>query len=75
MAAILAIEKSVHFKWIHFWLETDFMLLLHAFSHPLRVHWSLYTHWMNCKKPTNNLNFRITHIYCEGNACANKLAS
>lgn len=36
---------------------------------------SLYTCWMNCKKLTNNFSFRITHIYHEDNACADKLAS
>ncbi|KHN48865.1 hypothetical protein glysoja_019374 [Glycine soja] len=51
---------------LNFWLQ--------AYSDPFLVHWSIYTRCLNCIKLTQSFSFRITHIYREGNACADKLA-
>lgn len=74
--------------WLLFWLlkqqfltiggtsgwKLTLTLLLLAFSHPKSVHWSINTSWTNCINHTNHINFRIYHIYREGNACTDKLA-
>lgn len=75
MVVVLAIERAIFYNWKHFWLETDSTLVLHAFSHPKSVHWSIYNRWMNCINHINHINFRISHIYREGNVCVAKLAS
>lgn len=50
---------------LNFWLQ--------AYSDPFLVHWSIYTRCLNCIKLTQSFSFRITHIYREVNACADKL--
>lgn len=37
--------------------------------------WHLKARWENCLYLTRNMSFFVTHIYREGNLCANRLAN
>jgi ribonuclease HI len=73
--AILAIEIAHHNNWNQLWLETDSMLLRLAFKNSLMIPWSLRNRWVNCMEVTKSMNFMVSHIYREGNGCADALAN
>ncbi|CAJ2673600.1 unnamed protein product [Trifolium pratense] len=39
------------------------------------VPWKLRNRWFNCLELTKTMHFRVTHIYREGNCCADKMAA
>ena len=73
--AMRAIELANTFQWKNLWLEADSELVVKAFKNPYLVPWRLKNRWMNCLQLTLSMNFVITHIYREGNQCADTLAS
>jgi len=73
--AMRAIEIAHQRNWINFWLETDSKLVVMAFSNDSDVPWNLSNRWFNCKKLLFGMNFVISHIYREGNQCADSLAN
>lgn len=73
-AAILAIEIALKNNWSSLWLECDSMLVVDAFKSPSRVPWKLRCRWKNCQYILANMNFQVSHIFREGNCCANRLA-
>jgi hypothetical protein len=46
---------------------------LEAFANHNIVPWDLKTHWSNCLSIV--LNIKYSHIFKEGNCCADKLAN
>jgi ribonuclease HI len=72
---MLAIEVVVQKGWKKLWLETDSMLVVLAFKSAKVVPWSLRNRWDNCLTIISKMHFFVTHIYREGNHCADKLAS
>lgn len=74
-AAILAIEIPYEKDWHNLWLETDSQLVLLAFKKKTHVSWELRNRWINCLELIKNMNFFVTHIYREGNSCADGLAN
>jgi ribonuclease HI len=75
VGAMYAIETAVQKGWFNLWLETDSMLVLKAFSSVKVVPWHLRNRWDNCLLLSSRMNFFVTHIYREGNHCADKLAN
>jgi ribonuclease HI len=74
LGAIIAIETAANKGWSYLWLKSD-MLVVHAFSYARIVPWSLRNHWDKCLLLTSNMNFYVSHIFREGNHCADKLAN
>ncbi|WJX52536.1 hypothetical protein P8452_38639 [Trifolium repens] len=74
-AAMLSIEIASSKGWSHLWLESDSMLVVQAFSFAKIVPWALRNRWDNCLLKISNMNFYVSHIYREGNHCADKMAN
>ncbi|KAK2443569.1 hypothetical protein QL285_014658 [Trifolium repens] len=75
IGAMIAIETATNKGWSNLWLESDSMLVVLAFSSARIVPWSLRNRWDNCLLLISNMNFYVSHIYREGNHCADKLAN
>ncbi|GAU31973.1 hypothetical protein TSUD_359180 [Trifolium subterraneum] len=73
MALIIAMELAHSKNWYHIWLESDSMNALRAFEDINVVPWNLRNRWSNCLHLGPTLKW--SHIFREGNACADKLAS
>lgn len=75
IGAMVAIEIAHINNWHRLWLETDSMLVFLAFKSSKIVPWSLRNRWDNCLHLLSNFSFIVTHIYREGNQCADSLAN
>ena len=75
MGAMRAIEISFKRGWRNFWLESDSSMVVLAFKNVFVVPWTLRNRWFNCTKLTSQMNFVVTHIFREGNQCADRLAN
>ena len=73
--AMFAIEFANQKGWSQLWLETDSMLVTLAFKSKTIVPWQLRNRWENCIHLTSTMSFFVTHIYREGNHCADQLAN
>ncbi|XP_045806456.1 uncharacterized protein LOC123899387 [Trifolium pratense] len=69
-----AIEIATDNGWRNVWLETDSTLVVLAFKSASLVPWKIRNRWNNCMYNITNMNFMISHIYREGNNCADALA-
>lgn len=72
---MLAIEIAFDKGWHNFWLECDSKLVVEAFKSDRIVPWHLRNRWRNCLILSRHMIFFYSHIYREGNACADTLAS
>ncbi|PRQ16567.1 putative ribonuclease H-like domain-containing protein [Rosa chinensis] len=75
-AVIVSIEVAFTRGWTTLWLESDSISVLaslssDSFSPP----WDLRVRWQNCLKNIQQMQFRSTHIFREGNAAADKMAN
>lgn len=75
IGAMVAIEVAHLNNWHNLWLETDSKLVYLAFKSSKIVPWSLRNRWDNCLHLLSMFRFNVTHIYREGNQCADKLAN
>jgi len=57
------------------WLEYDFALVCAAFTTTTNVSRMLHNRWNTCLNYCGKIRFRVTHIFREGNACADKLTN
>jgi len=73
LGIILAIEYAAQQGWRNIWLESDFTSALLIFSKPMLVPIMLRNRWHNARQ----LGIQVisSHIFREGNCCANKLAN
>lgn len=73
LAYILAIEHTAQHGWRNLWLESDSSSALLVFSKSSLVPWMLRNRWHNAR----NLDVQVitSHIFREGNSCADKLAN
>jgi ribonuclease HI len=74
IAAMTAIETAFDKSWRNLWLETDSKVVMLAFSSSFLVPWRIRNRWANCLLKTRQMNFIVSHIYREGNTCADLLA-
>jgi ribonuclease HI len=70
-----AIEVAHEKGWWNLWLETDSVMVTLAYKSPAMVPWMLRNRWFNCMHLLKDMNFILSHIYREGNALADRLAS
>jgi ribonuclease HI len=70
-----AIEIAHEKGWWNLWLETDSLMVTLAYKSSFMVPWMLRNRWNNCMVMLKDMNFILSHIYREGNALADKLAS
>lgn len=75
MAAMIAIELAWDKGWRKLWLECDSTMVLKALSSFTLVPWKIRNRWLKCLSPCKHTKFQASHIYREGNHCADKLAS
>jgi ribonuclease HI len=73
--AMNAIEIAASKNWNNLWLETDSTLVVLAFKSSSLVPWVLSNRWHNCLLLTESMNFIVSHIFREGNFCADGLAN
>jgi ribonuclease HI len=73
--AMNAIELAASKNWRNLWLELDSTLVVKAFKSAMLVPWSLRNRWQNCLSLTQNMNFIVSHVFREGNSCADGLAN
>lgn len=72
---MFSVEIASKKGWNNLWLETDSQLVVLAFKDSLLVPWKLQNHWKNCISLVRNMNFNVTHIFREGNVCADRIAA
>jgi ribonuclease HI len=75
LGAIRAIEIAFQNHWYNLWLETDSVLVVKAFSNQALIPWQLRNRWLNSLVRTRNMNFFVSHIFREGNECADAFAN
>lgn len=61
--------------WTNLWLEFDPLLMILGFSNVNLVPLKFKVKWKNCLQIIRNFRSRFSHIYREGNTCANKQAN
>jgi len=75
LAAMTAIEIAADKGFVNIWLETDSKLVTLTFKSISIVPWMLRNRWQNCLALILNKSFLVTHIFREGNCCADGLAN
>ncbi|XP_019430046.1 PREDICTED: uncharacterized protein LOC109337520, partial [Lupinus angustifolius] len=73
-SAILVIECAHKKGWNSIWLKCNSSLVVDIFNGKSKVPWKLQARWTICKIHLSSMNFKVSHIYREGNACADSLA-
>ena len=68
-------EEAQKMEFTNVWLECDSTLDCAAFTVMTNVSWMLQNQWNTCLNFCGTIRFRITHIFREGNACADKLTN
>ena len=68
-----AMEEAQKMGLTNVWLECDSALVCVAFTARKNVPWMLQNRWNTCLNYCGKI--RVTHIFREGNACANKLTN
>jgi len=77
------IEASSAFLEVQTVLVAEFYGIIHAmkeaqkmgFTARTNVPWMFRNQWNTCLNYSRKIRFRVTHIFREGNACADKLAN
>jgi len=75
MAAIIAMEIAQSKNINTLWLETDSQLVFLALKSSSIIPWSIRNRWQNCLNYVNSIGFIFSHVYREGNACADGMAN
>ncbi|XP_019423031.1 PREDICTED: uncharacterized protein LOC109332502 [Lupinus angustifolius] len=73
--AMHAVAIAANRDWCNLWLECDSTLVIDIFNGTSLPPWQLLPLWLKCKNDMLSFNFRISHIYREGNQCADLLAN
>ncbi|KAF1892175.1 hypothetical protein Lal_00036533 [Lupinus albus] len=61
--------------WKDIWFECDSALVVDIFKGKGVVPWRLVNSWLRCIHWISSMRFKVTHIFREGNTCANRLAA
>jgi len=72
---IHAMEETQKMGLTNAWLECDSAVVCVAFTTRTNVPWMLRNRWNTCLNYCGKIRFMITHIFREGNVCADKLAN
>lgn len=71
----LAIEIAHQNSWFYLWLELDSAMVVHALKNNSQMPCILRNIWKHCAQILKNMNFFVSHIYREGNQCADGLVN
>lgn len=74
-AVMIAIELAFKKGWKNIWFECDSTSVVASTKYHSLVPWKIRVRWRNCMMIGDQLNLIFTHIFREGNHCADKLAS
>lgn len=74
-AIMRATEIAFHRSWSNLWIESDSSLVVMAFKNDSMIPCNIRNRWKNCVRMLYQMNFLVTHIYREGNRCADLVAS
>ena len=72
---IRAIEEAQKMGLTSLWLQCDSSLVCVAFTARTNVLCMFHNRWNTCLNYYGKIKFRVSHIFREGNACADKLAN
>lgn len=72
---VSAIQFTIEKGWTMLWLEYDSQIVVSAFSNPTLVPWKIKSNWTNCLNAIKKMKFVVSHVFREGNTCADNLAS
>ena len=72
---IYAMEEAQKMRLTNVWLECDSALVCVVFIVRTNVPWMFRNRWNACLNYCGKIRFTVTHIFREGNACADKLAN
>ena len=76
VGAIHAISYAYDFGWTNLWLECDSLYLVTLLrTRSSYVPWRWKSSWLRCIERISKMNFRVSHIFREGNGVADILAS
>lgn len=75
MAAIIAMETAEKRSFNYLWLETDSQLVYLALKSSSIIPWPLRNRWHNCMNYVRSISFTFSHVYREGNSCADGMAN
>lgn len=73
--AMRSTELTKQYNWNNLWLEADSYLVIRATTNKSLVPWILRNRWNICLQITKTMNFIASHVYREGNKCADTLAN
>ncbi|XP_019434823.1 PREDICTED: uncharacterized protein LOC109341375 [Lupinus angustifolius] len=73
-AALMAVEFAKKKGWNSIWLECDSSLVVDMFKGEAEVSWKLAAKWCRCRTTLSSMDFHVSHIFREGNACVDMLA-
>lgn len=74
-ATMEAIRIAKKRGWDHLWLECDSTLVVRACTSQDLDTWWHKSQWFNCCLATHSMSFNISHVFREGNQCADRLAN
>ncbi|XP_019427114.1 PREDICTED: uncharacterized protein LOC109335437 [Lupinus angustifolius] len=73
--AIMALEYANDRGWTNIWLECDSITVVNIFNGKIKPRWKLLGKWQRCMLLRETMNCKVTHIFREGNQCADSLAN
>ncbi|XP_019451728.1 PREDICTED: uncharacterized protein LOC109353821 [Lupinus angustifolius] len=73
--AIMAIQIANSKGWKVVWLECDSSMVVEIFKGNMAPPWKLRNYWEHCRRIIQSLRFKASHIFREGNSCADKVAT
>ncbi|XP_019455063.1 PREDICTED: uncharacterized protein LOC109356182 [Lupinus angustifolius] len=75
LAAIMVVSIAHAKGWRSIWLECDSKVVVDIFQGSKLVPWRLSNLMNKCRHLLNSMQFMVSHIFIQGNVCANKLAT
>jgi len=72
---IHAMEEAQKMGLTNVWLECDSALVCATFTVRTNVPWMFRNRWNNSPNYCGKIRFMVTHIFREGNTCADKLVN
>ncbi|KAF1860066.1 hypothetical protein Lal_00027917 [Lupinus albus] len=71
----LAIKVAYAKGWHVIWMECDSTWVVDFFQGKNKISWRLSNLWDHCSGLLSLMNFKVSHIFRDGNACVDRLAS
>lgn len=72
---VSTMKIAIDIGWCQFWIKTDSINIVQAFQNPSLMYWQTRNHWFSCLNSSTHKHLFISHIYREGNTCANFLVN